>query len=275
MLKPLGYHSLFIYGGESRFDNMRGWFLGNGFDEVIDQSKFIDPEFTGTWGVSDEDMVLRAHQKFKKLHEQKQPFAAVMFSTSNHSPFDFPQGKIDLIEGIPEKSELNAIKYADHAIGRFIEEAKKEPYYNDTVFVVVADHNIRVRGSDMLPVKLYHIPGMILGGGIDAEKIDRLTTQPDVLATALDLTGQDLNYPVLGHSVYSDQKKDLVLMQFNDTYALRIGNKVAVLRPEKEALTFVYQEQKMLPAEHDEEIEKKALAFILTMNHLYEKRLYK
>lgn len=127
----------------------------------------------------------------------------------------------------------------------------------------------------MLPVKLYHIPGMILGGGIDAEKIDRLTTQPDVLATALDLTGQDLNYPILGHSVYSDQKKDLALMQFNDNYALRIGNKVAVLRPEKEALTFVYQEQKMLPVEHDEDLEKKALAFILTMNHLYEKRLYK
>ena len=274
LLKPLGYRSLFFYGGESRFDNMRGWFLGNGFDEIIDQPKFIDPEFTGTWGVSDEDMVLRAHQDFKKMHEQKQAFAAVMFSTSNHSPFDFPKGKIDLIDGIPEKSELNAIKYADHAIGRFIEEAKKEAYYNDTVFVVIADHNIRVRGSDMLPVRLYHIPGMILGGGIDAKKIDRLTTQPDVLATALDLTGQNLSYPVLGHSVFSDQKKDLALMQFNDTFALRIGDKVAVLRPEKEALTFIYQNEKMLPAEHDSELEKKALAFILTMNHLYEKRLY-
>ncbi len=64
-------------------------------------------------------------------------------------------------------------------------------------------------------------------------------------------------------------------MQFNDTYALRIGDKVAVLRPEKEALTFHYQNQEMLPIEHDIELEKKALAFILTMNHLYEKRLYK
>ncbi|MCU7938799.1 MAG: LTA synthase family protein [gamma proteobacterium symbiont of Bathyaustriella thionipta] len=275
LLKPLGYRSLFIYGGESRFDNMRGWFVGNGFDEIIDQSKFIAPEFTGTWGVSDEDMVLRSHQEFKKMHEQNQPFAAVMFSTSNHSPFDFPQGKIELIEGIPEKSELNAIKYADHAIGRFIEEAKKEAYYNDTVFVIVADHNIRVRGSDMLPVKLYHIPGMILGGGIDAKTIDRLTTQPDVLATALDLTGQNLTYPILGRSVFSDKKRDLSLMQFNDTYALRMGDKVAVLRPEKEALTFLYQNQEMLLVEHDKELEKKALAFILTMNHLYQKRLYK
>lgn len=275
LLKPFGYHSMFIYGGESRFDNMRGWFLGNGFDEIIDQSKFINPEFTGTWGVSDGDMVIRANEEFKKLSEQQQPFVAVMFSTSNHSPFDFPAKKIELIKDVPEKSELNAIKYADYAIGLFIEQAKKEAYYNDTVFVIVADHNIRVRGSDMLPVKLYHIPGMILGGGIEAKKIDRLTTQPDVLATALDLTGQNLTYPILGRSVFSDQKKDLSLMQFNDTYAFRIGDKVAVLRPEKEALTFIYRDEKMLPAEHDKELETNALAFILTMNHLYEKHLFK
>ena len=275
LLKPFGYHSMFIYGGESRFDNMRGWFLGNGFDQVIDQPDFIDPEYTGTWGVSDGDMVKRANQEVKQLSAKNKPFVAVMFSTSNHSPFDFPSGKIELIDGIEEKSELNAIKYADYAIGEFIKEAKKEDYYNETVFVIVADHNIRVRGSDMLPVKLYHIPGMILGGGIEPQKIDRLTTQPDVLATALDLTGQNLSYPILGRSVFSDKKKDLSLMQFNDTYAFRIGNKVAVLRPEKKALTFTYQDEKMLLAEHDKELESKALAFILTMNHLYEKRLYK
>ncbi|WP_198263380.1 LTA synthase family protein [sulfur-oxidizing endosymbiont of Gigantopelta aegis] len=275
LLKPFGYHSMFIYGGESRFDNMRGWFLGNGFDEVIDQPKFINPEYTGTWGVSDGDMVARANQEFKKMHEQQQPFVAVMFSTSNHSPFDFPDGKIELIAGVEKKSELNAIKYADYAIGQFIAAAKKEAYYEDTVIVVVADHNIRVRGSDMLPVKLYHIPGMILGGGITGQNIDRMMTHPDVLATALDLTGRTYNYPILGHSVFSDKKKDLSLMQFNDTYAYRVADKVSVLRPDKEALTFIYQDEKMIPTEHDAELEKNALAFILTMNHLYEKRLYK
>lgn len=275
LLKPNNYQSLFFYGGESRFDNMRGWFLGNGFDEIIDQSKFINPEYTGTWGVSDGDMVQRAHEEFTRLHNKQQPFVAVMFSTSNHSPFDFPAGKIELIEGIEEKSELNAIKYADYAIGQFIEAAKKEGYYADTIIVVVADHNIRVRGSDMLPVKLYHIPGMILGGGVEPRVVERLTTQPDVLATALDLTGQDLSYPVMGHSIFSDKKKDLALMQFNDTYALRIGDKVAVLRPDQEALTFLYQDEKMIATENDRELEKNALAFILTMNHLYEKRLFK
>ena len=275
LLKPFGYHSQFIYGGESRFDNMRGWFLGNGFDEIIDQARFIKPEYTGTWGVSDEDMVNRAHQEFKAMHDKGQPFISVMFSTSNHSPFDFPDGKIDLIKGIPEKSELNAIKFADYAIGRFIEQARQEEYYNDTVFVIVADHNIRVRGNDMLPVKLYHIPGMILGGGIEPEVIDRLTSQPDVLATALDLIGKDLTYPILGHSVFSDNKRDLVLMQFNDTFALRIGAEVAVLRPDKEALTFLYKDKQMIPSDHNKELEQNALAFILTMNHLYQERLFK
>jgi len=275
LLKPFGYYSMFMYGGESRFDNMKGWFLGNGFDEIIDQPKFIDPEFTGTWGVSDGDLVNRANKEFKRLYEDKQPFVAVMFSTSNHSPFDFPPGKIKLIDGIPEKSVLNTVKYADCAIGKFIKDAKKEAYYKETVIVVVADHNIRVHGSDMLPVKLYHIPGMILGGGVEPRVIERLTTQPDVLATALDLTGQNLTYPILGRSVFSAKKKDLSLMQFNDTYALRIGDKVAVLRPEQEALTFRYQNEKMIPIDNDEELEKNALAFILIMNHLYEKRLFK
>ena len=275
LLKPLGYHSQFIYGGESRFDNMKGWFLGNGFDEIIDQPKFVNPEYVGTWGVSDEDMVNRAHQEFKRMHEQGQPFVSVLFSTTNHSPFDFPPGKIELIEGIPEKSELNAIKFADYAIGRLIEQARQEKYYEDTVIVILADHNIRVRGSDMLPVKLYHIPGMILGGGIDAQVVDRLTSQPDVLATALDLIGHDLSYPVLGRSIFSDQKRDLVLMQFNDTYALRIADEVAVLRPDQEPLTFIYQDKKMIPKEHNQELEKNALAFILTMNHLYQERLFK
>ena len=275
LLKPFAYHSMFIYGGESRFDNMRGWFLGNGFDEIIEQANFVKPEYTGTWGVSDGDMVIRANQEFKKLSAQQRPFVAVMFSTSNHSPFDFPPGKFELIEGIPEKSELNAIKYADYAIGQFIAEAKKQAYYDDTVFVIVADHNIRVRGSDMLPVNLYHIPGMILGGGISPKKVERLTTQPDVLATALDLTGQNLTYPILGRSIFSEQKKDISLMQFNDAFAFRSGDKVAVLRPQKEALTFIYQDKKMLPTEHDKELESNELAFILTMNHLYEKRLYR
>ncbi|MBD3841785.1 MAG: sulfatase-like hydrolase/transferase, partial [Campylobacterales bacterium] len=78
LLKPLGYHTSFIYGGESRFDNMRGWYLGNGFDEIIDQEKFINPTFVGSWGVADEDVALRANQEYKSLYAQGKKFASVI-----------------------------------------------------------------------------------------------------------------------------------------------------------------------------------------------------
>lgn len=275
LLEPFGYQTLFLYGGESRFDNMKGWFLGNGFDRIIDEPEFTDYAFKGIWGVSDGDLVKRANREFIKLHDKKQPFAAVMFSSSNHSPFDFPEGKIELVDGVPEKSVKNAVKYADFAIGDFIEKAKKESYYKDTVFVIVADHNVRVYGDDMVPVNMFHIPALILGGGVEPMTYSGLATQPDVLATALDMIGLDLTYPIMGHSVFSDKKQEISLMQFNDSYALRVKDKVAVIRPKKEPLTFIYKNDHLEATGHDVELEKNTLAFVLSLTHLYSEKLYR
>jgi phosphoglycerol transferase MdoB-like AlkP superfamily enzyme len=275
LLKPYGYHSLFLYGGESRFDNMRGWFLGNGFDQIIDQPQFENPSFVGTWGVSDEDLVIRANEEFKKLYSQEQKFAAVMFSTSNHSPFDFPKEKIALVDGAKERSDTNAIKYADYAIGKFIDQARKEEYYKDTIFVIVADHNIRVYGDDMVPVDMFHIPGLILGEDIEPIKYDKIATQPDVLATALDLIGLDLEYPIMGHSIFSDRKQNMALMQFFESYALRVDDKVAVIRPDKAPITFIYKDKHLVEVTSNEELEKDALAFVITLDYLYKKKKYR
>jgi len=275
LLKPYGYKSLFIYGGESRFDNMKGWYLGNGFDTIIDQPKFKNPSFIGTWGVCDEEVIQRANEEFKKMYANDEKFVTVMFSTSNHSPFDFPDGKIKLIDGVKKKSVKNAIKYADFAIGSFIEQAKKEAYYKDTIFVVAADHNVRVYGKDMVPVDMFHIPGLILGGGVEPMVYNKVATQPDILATALDLLGLDLKYPIMGHSIFSDEKRDISLMQFHNSYALREGNTIAIIRPGKEALTFNYKGKHLIKTEHNRELEKDALAFVIVLNNLYEKKLYR
>ena len=275
VLKPLGYHTSFIYGGESRFDNMKGWFLGNSFDEVIDSDKFKNPSFVGTWGVSDEEVVNRANEEFKKLYANKKKFASVIFSTSNHSPFDFPKEKIELVKNVPEKSVKNAIKYADFAIGKFIENAKKEEYYKETIFVIVADHNVRVYGNSMVPVDMFQIPAIILGENIQPLEYKDISTQPDVLATALDLMGLDLQYPIMGHSIFSDKKRDIALIQFNDYYALRKDDKVAILRPNKEAITFIYKDRKLIQIDSDKKLEKELLAFIIVLDHLYSKKLYK
>lgn len=283
LFKPLGYESSFIYGGESRFDNMKGWFLGNGFDKVIDQEKMECPTYVGNWGVCDGEVVGYADKEFQRMHSEGKPFVSVVFSTSNHTPFDFPDGKIELLNGEEKKSVKNAIKYADYAIGRMIKLAKEGGYYDDTVFLVVADHNVRAYGNDGVPINMFQIPGLILGGGIEPRKYEEIATQPDSIATTLDLVGADFEYPILGHSIFSDKKRELAFMQFNDNYALMVKDKVAVIRPGKEASTYRYDRNKafvkmdkhLVEVEHDAELEKDTLAFILSMNNLYDKSLFR
>jgi phosphoglycerol transferase MdoB-like AlkP superfamily enzyme len=226
---------------------------------------------------------VQANEEFKKMHAKGQKFATVMFSQSNHSPFEFPCEKIELLKDVPPNSVKNAVKYADYAIGRLFELAKKEGYYEDTVFVVVADHNTRVYGDDMVPVDMFHIPAMILGGGIKPMVYDKIASQPDVLATALDLIGLDLKYPIMGHSIFSDKKQNISLMQFHSSYALRVDDKVAIVRPSQAPLTFTYKDPEtysdrsnhLTMAEHDEELEKDALAFVIALDHIYNKKLYR
>jgi phosphoglycerol transferase MdoB-like AlkP superfamily enzyme len=274
LLKPLGYHTMFLYGGEAHFDNMRSWFLGNGVDEVVEQKDFIHPAYVATWGASDEDLVKKGNEKFSKLYTEGKPFAAMMFSSSNHSPFDIPKGRIDEVDK-GTNSVNNAVKYADYAIGLFFKEAKKQAYYKDTIFVVIADHNIRVYGDDVVPVNMFHIPALIIGGGVEPKFYNKLASQPDVLATALDYLGKDFSYPILGKSIFSDTKAEVNLMQFNDNYALRIGDKVAVVRPREKPQTFKYEKEHLVEVAHDAELEKDALAFVIGLNYLYDKQLYR
>ena len=275
LLKPYGYKSSFIYGGEARFDNMKGWYLGNGFDEVIEQKDFTNPIFTSTWGVSDEDLVIKANEKFKSYYENNEKFVSVMFSSSNHMPFELPDGKIEFEKNIPKTSVENAIKYADFAIGKFFELAKKEDYFKDTVFVVIADHNVRVYGDQIVPIDMFQIPAVIVSSDIPHQIFTNLTSQADVLATALDLIGIDLSYPILGNSIFKDNKKNINLMIFDEIYAYRKEDKVAILVPNMPIKTYLYKDKKLTEIENDLILEKEALALIYVLDDMYKNKSYK
>ncbi len=275
LLKPYGYKSSFIYGGEARFDNMKGWYLGNGFDEVIEQKDFTNPIFTSTWGVSDEDLVIKANEKFKSYYENNEKFVSIMFSSSNHMPFELPDGKIEFEKNIPKTSVENAIKYADFAIGKFFELAKKEDYFKDTVFVVIADHNVRVYGDQIVPIDMFQIPAVIVSSDIPHQIFTNLTSQSDVLATALDLIGIDLSYPILGNSIFKDNKKNINLMIFDEIYAYRKEDKVAILVPNMPIKTYLYKDKKLIEIENDLVLEKEALALIYVLDDMYKNKSYK
>ncbi len=275
LLKPYGYRTSFFYGGESRFDEMKSWFSGNGFDQIFDEPTFGKDVFHGTWGVDDVAVLEKANTYYRELFNKNERFVSVVFSTTNHSPFDFPAGRIDLIKGVPEKSVKNAIKYADYAIGNFINLAKQSDYYDDTVIMIIADHNVRVYGDDIIPVDMFHIPGLILGGGVEPADIDKLSSQPDALAAAVDLLGLDVEYPILGNSVFDTDKAEVSLMQYHDIYGLRYKNEVAVIQPGKPPVTYnVTEDDHLILAGHDSDLEKDALAFIIALDKLYRKQLY-
>lgn len=234
LLGARGYHTEFIYGGESHFDNMNGFFRGNGFQSVIDQKDFAAPAFVSSWGVSDEDLFDMAHQQILRQHADGRPFFKLVFTSSNHAPFEFPDGKIALYD---EKAatENNAVKYADYALGRFFEGARSSDYWQDTLFVVVADHDIRVRGDSLVPVRNFHIPALILGADIEPRSIATVASQIDLPVTALSLMGIAADHPMIGRDI-SGEDPDLpgrAMMQFEQHYAWMEGADVTVLRPGK------------------------------------------
>ena len=275
LLKPYGYKSSFIYGGEARLDNMRSWYLGNGFDIVIEEKHYENPIFASTWGVSDEDLAIKANETFVNHSKANENFVSVIFSSSNHTPFELPDGKIEFEKNVPKQSVENAIKYADFAIGRFFNLAKKESYFKNTVFIVASDHNVRVYGDQVVPIDMFQIPAVIVSQDIKSLVYSKLSSQADVLATALDLIGVDLSYPILGNSIFKDNKKEINLMLFDETYAYRKGNKVAILIPNMDIKTYLYENKKLIEVEEDLTLEQEALALIYILDDMYKNRSFK
>ncbi|WP_386685834.1 LTA synthase family protein [Lonepinella sp. MS14437] len=279
LLSKQGYHTSFIYGGEKHFDNMASFFYGNGFQQIIDEKDYVNPHFTATWGVSDEDLFNKANDTFNQLHQQGKPFFSLVFTSSNHDPFEFPAGKIDLYEQ-PQATRNNAAKYADFATGRFFDLAKQSDYWNDTIFLIIADHDSRVGGAALVPVQHFHIPALILGKDIEPRRDPRLVSQIDMPTTLLSLIGISANYPMLGYDLTRPEDPNRALMQYDKTFGyMRMQNnqlETVILQQGKPAESYVYSpDSKTLTAiEGNDEMKKQALAYSLWGSYAYKQRLY-
>ena len=278
LLNRRGYDATFYYGGESHFDNMRGFFLGNGFTRIVDQDDYTKPVFTGSWGVSDEDLFSKADAEFRQLHAQGKPFFGLVFSSSNHDPFEFPDGRIQLYEQ-PKQTRNNAAKYADYAIGTFFEKAIASPYWKDTVFLVVADHDSRVFGKDLVPIANFHIPGLILGADIAPRRDPRIVSQVDLAPTLLSLIGIGDPTPMTGQDLTDPErlKPGRAMMQYDRNFAWMTGNDVVILQPGKPAAAFRYDAatDRLSPATVSAQMARTALAHALWGTEAYEQGLYR
>lgn len=203
VLKSQGWQSLYLYGGYSQFDNMRDFFGGNGYT-VIDRTDIPAGRISHEtiWGVADEDLFHQAVRELDARTANGQHVFAHVMTTSNHRPYTYPAGRIDIPSG---SGRDGAVKYADWAIGRFIEEAKARPWFRDTMFVFVADHTSHGRGHTDLPPENYRIPAIVYSPAhVAPARVDTLASQIDIAPTLLALLNVSYTSRFFGHDILSE-----------------------------------------------------------------------
>jgi phosphoglycerol transferase MdoB-like AlkP superfamily enzyme len=181
-----GYESKFVYGGYGYFDNMNYFFENNGY-QVVDRSALSEEEidYENIWGVADENLFALALREIDKTVSSGKPVFTHIMTTSNHRPFTYPEGRIDIPS---HTSRAGAVKYTDYALRKFILEASKKDWFSNTVFVITADHCASSAGKTELPVEKYHIPMLMYSPhNIKPGVQDRLMSQIDVGPTLLGL----------------------------------------------------------------------------------------
>ncbi len=212
-----GYDSVFIYGGYGYFDNMNYFFQNNGA-RVVDQkvkndngfkaSSKDDASFANAWGVCDEGLFDWVIEEADAAYAKRQPFYHFVMTTSNHRPFTWPKGRIDIPPGADSDADRisGGVKYTDYAINRLIEQARTKPWFKDTVFVIVADHDMKVAGKQELVVKKYEIPMIIYcPAHIKPRRVETLCSQIDYAPTLLGLLNFTYESKFMGRDVLRDQ----------------------------------------------------------------------
>lgn len=273
LLKNQGYHTQFIYGGEANFDNMKTFFFGNGFEQIVEEKDYRNPGFVGSWGVSDEDLYNKADEEFERLSKDDKPFFSLVFTSSNHSPYEYPQGKIEQYDE-NYMTRNNAVKYSDYALGTFFEKAKKSGYWDDTIFIVIADHDARVSGANLVPVKHFHIPALIIGKGIEPRKDDRISNNIDMPPTLLSLIGVDAKSPMIGRDLTKPlaREDERAMMQYDKNFGYLTRDNLVVFSPGEKVTTLSYdfENKTMQPLDVEEAIVERAKA-----NALFASKAYK
>ncbi|HRE83635.1 MAG TPA: sulfatase-like hydrolase/transferase [Opitutaceae bacterium] len=278
IFRSRGYDTAFIYGGFGYFDNMNAFFGGNGY-RVVDRATFSKGEitFANAWGACDEDLFRRTLKEADASAASGRPFHFFVMTTSNHRPFTYPEGRIDLPPGVSGRA--GAVKYTDFAIGEFLRAAAEKPWFKTTVFVIVADHCASVAGKTELPVRNYHIPLFIYapGGQVAPGRIKDLTSQVDYAPTLLGLLNWSYMSRFFGWDVRQATGDRRVLIGNYQRLGLYEPGELVVLNPKREINeyegTAESGEFKRRGPHLDEEDE--TIAYYQTASYLYKNRAYR
>ncbi len=241
VFKKKGYAVKFMYGGDAYFDNMQDFFGGNGYD-IIDKKSFQSNEITfeNIWGVCDEDMYVKAIKVMNEEAKQNRPFFNHIMTVSNHRPFTYPEGKIDISS--QSKSRDGGVKYTDYALQRFFMMAKRQNWYKNTVFVILADHCASSSGKTELPLEKYRVPAMIYSPGFIApQNYDVLMSQIDVMPTVFGLLKFNNQSKFFGENVFHKNYQPRAFVATYQDLGLLKDNTLTIISPIKQVKQFELQ----------------------------------
>ncbi len=279
VFRAKGYDTAFIYGGFGYFDNMNYFFGHNGY-RVIDRNSVAkaDITFANVWGACDEDLFSWTMREADASRAAGKPFHYFVMTTSNHRPYTYPEGRIDLPSKVSGRP--GAVKYTDYAIGKFLRDAAAKPWFKDTVFVIVADHCASSAGKTELPVQKYHIPLIIYspGGHIAPGHIRTLTSQVDYPPTLLGLLNWTYASRFFGRDIrQTDPQEARALVGTYQKLGLLKGEQFLVLKPVRQQAQYAYNrvsfaltEQSLNPAFHAE-----AISYYQTASELFQNERYR
>jgi len=277
IFRTRGYDLKFIYGGNGYFDNMNYFFENNGYT-IVDKSDIADSEvtFSNAWGICDQDLFNRVIREADRSFASGKPFLNLAMTTSNHRPFTYPEGFVDIPSG---KNREGAVKYCDYAIGELIRNASKKPWFKNTLIVIMADHCAGSAGQAELPFMEYQIPLIIYNPGlIEPQRVDKLSGQIDVAPTLLGLLNWNYESKFFG--------KDIMKMKHEDERAFianyqKLGyiknNLLTILSPQQKVTSYKI-DRLSGKAEHyavDDHVLNEAVTYYQSASYVQKNRLNK
>ncbi|HMJ70076.1 MAG TPA: LTA synthase family protein [Cyclobacteriaceae bacterium] len=272
-----GYESRYIYGGYGYFDNMNGYFSANGY-EVTDRDGLSDEEidYENIWGVADENLFTLAQREIDKTIAAGKPVFAQVMTTSNHRPFTYPEGRID----IPSHTgREGAVKYTDYAIGRFIRECSKKPWFENTLFIIVADHCSSSAGTTNLPVHKYHIPMMIYSPAhVTPGKMERMMSQIDIGPTLFGMLNFSYNSKFYGFDMNKlEPGRERVFISTYQLLGFIRSDQMIILSPQQknEELTIDWSDKSATPSSTNADLVMESIAWYQAASYSFKNGLMK
>ncbi|RJQ59305.1 MAG: LTA synthase family protein [Stygiobacter sp.] len=206
ILNEHGYTTSFHHGAARGSMGFDAFVPSAGFLNYYGKEEFVgyaDSLYDGTWGIFDEPFFIDAANKMNSFN---QPFCSVIFSLSSHDPFRIPHNRIKQFSKFKGETDFQiAMRYSDFSLSKFFEYAEKQNWYNNTIFVITADHTIYTARNDVY--SSFHIPLLIFDPSNTQNKIDpKVGTHVDILPTILDLLHVPTIHASMGKSLLDETK---------------------------------------------------------------------